>query len=45
VLSTVAGVSEPARIDEIVTLMSVPVPGPLWDELDALAVAPALWLD
>lgn len=44
VASTVAGVSEPSRIEEIAALMAVPVPGELWAELDALAPAPECWL-
>ena len=44
VVSTVAGVSEPSRIEEIAALMAVAVPGKLWAELDALAPAPDCWL-
>jgi D-threo-aldose 1-dehydrogenase len=45
VTSTVAGVSEAARIDQITELMSEPVPDELWAELDSLAVAPESWLN
>jgi aryl-alcohol dehydrogenase-like predicted oxidoreductase len=44
VASTVAGVSEPSRIEEIAALMAVAVPGELWAEFDALAPAPDYWL-
>jgi D-threo-aldose 1-dehydrogenase len=43
--ATVVGVSEPSRIGEITTLMSVQIPAGLWAELDALAVAPEFWLN
>jgi D-threo-aldose 1-dehydrogenase len=43
--STVIGVSTPDRIRESCDLAAVPVPEPLWEELDALAPDPALWLD
>jgi len=45
VTSTVAGVSEAARIDQITELMSEPVPDELWAELDSLAVAARSWLN
>jgi D-threo-aldose 1-dehydrogenase len=45
VTATVVGVSEPSRIAEITALMSVQIPGELWAELDALAVAPEFWLN
>jgi D-threo-aldose 1-dehydrogenase len=45
VTSTVVGVSEPSRIAEITTLMAALIPDGLWAELDALAVAPELWLN
>jgi D-threo-aldose 1-dehydrogenase len=44
VASTVVGVSEPSRIDETAALMTRPIPGELWAELDQLAVAPEHWL-
>ena len=39
ITSTVVGVSEAARIDQITALMSEPVPDELWAELDSLAAA------
>ena len=45
VTSTVVGVSEAARLDQITALMSQPVPDELWAELDSLAVAPESWLN
>ena len=45
VISTVAGVSEAGRIDQIAELMSEPVPDELWVELDSLAVAARSWLN
>jgi D-threo-aldose 1-dehydrogenase len=45
VTSTVVGISEPSRINEIVTLMSRQIPDELWAELDSLAVAPQYWLN
>jgi D-threo-aldose 1-dehydrogenase len=45
VISTVAGVSEAGRIDQIAELMSEPVPDELWAELDSLAVAARSWLN
>ena len=44
VASTVVGVSEPSRIDELAALMSRQIPDELWAELDSLAVAPEHWL-
>jgi D-threo-aldose 1-dehydrogenase len=44
VTSTVVGVSQPARIDEIAALLSQQIPDELWAELDSLAVAPEHWL-
>jgi D-threo-aldose 1-dehydrogenase len=44
VTSTVVGVSEPARVKELETLLAVPVPDGLWAELDALAPGPEHWL-
>jgi D-threo-aldose 1-dehydrogenase len=45
VTSTVVGVSEAARIDQITALISEPIPDELWTELDSLAVAPGSWLN
>jgi D-threo-aldose 1-dehydrogenase len=45
VTSTVVGVSEPSRIEEITALMSARIPGELWAELDSLSVAPEFWLN
>ena len=42
--ATIAGVSEPARIDDLSGLLSVSIPAGLWAELEALAVPPDLWL-
>ncbi len=44
VTATIAGVSEPARIDDLSGLLSVSIPAGLWAELEALAVPPDLWL-
>jgi D-threo-aldose 1-dehydrogenase len=44
VACTVVGVSEPARIDDLVTLMAQQIPDELWAELDSLAVPPGHWL-
>jgi len=44
VSSTVVGVSEPSRIDQISTLMAEPIPAGLWVELDRLAPGPQSWL-
>lgn len=44
VTATVAGVSEPARIDQISALMSEPVPDDLWAELSSLSVPSGSWL-
>ena len=45
VASTVVGVSEPSRIEEITALMSEQIPAALWAELDSLSVAPESWLN
>jgi D-threo-aldose 1-dehydrogenase len=45
VTSTVVGVSEPERIDEITALMAEQIPDDLWAELDALAPGPDSWLN
>jgi D-threo-aldose 1-dehydrogenase len=45
VTSTVVGVSEPSRIEQITALMEAEIPAALWAELDSLAVAPELWLN
>ena len=45
VISTVAGVSEAGRIDQITELMSEPVPDELWAELDSLGLAARSWLN
>ena len=45
VTSTVVGVSEASRINQVTALMSQPVPDELWTELDSLAVAPESWLN
>src|SRR5579859_537334 len=45
ITSTVVGVSEAARIDQITALMSEPVPDELWAELDSLAAAAGSWLN
>ena len=34
IVSTVAGVSQPERVDRLVELASTPIPPELWDELD-----------
>jgi D-threo-aldose 1-dehydrogenase len=43
--STVVGVSAPERVGQTVELCDVPIPDPLWAELDALAPARDCWLD
>jgi D-threo-aldose 1-dehydrogenase len=43
VASTVVGVSEPSRIDELCGLMSEQIPHDLWAELDSLSPGPGLW--
>lgn len=45
VAATVVGVSKPARIAEITALMTEPIPGDLWAELDSLAPGPPSWLN
>jgi D-threo-aldose 1-dehydrogenase len=45
ITSTVVGVSEAARIDQVTNLMSEPVPDELWAELDSLGVAAGSWLN
>jgi D-threo-aldose 1-dehydrogenase len=45
VASTVVGVSEPSRIEEITALMSEQIPAGLWAQLDSLSVAPEFWLN
>jgi D-threo-aldose 1-dehydrogenase len=45
VVSTVVGVSEPSRIEEITALMSEQIPAGLWAQLDSLSVAPEFWLN
>jgi D-threo-aldose 1-dehydrogenase len=44
VTSTVVGVSEPSRIAEITELTAARIPAALWQQLDALAAPPELWL-
>jgi D-threo-aldose 1-dehydrogenase len=44
VTATVVGISEPARIDQVIALMSETIPDALWAELDSLTVPPASWL-
>jgi D-threo-aldose 1-dehydrogenase len=44
VTSTVVGVSAPERVKELETLLSVPVPEGLWDELETLPPGPEFWL-
>ena len=44
VTSTVVGVSEPGRVKDLETLLAVPVPAELWDELETLAPGPEYWL-
>jgi D-threo-aldose 1-dehydrogenase len=45
VTSTVVGVSEPSRIAEIAELTEARIPDALWQQLEALAVPPELWLN
>jgi D-threo-aldose 1-dehydrogenase len=45
VVSTVVGVSEPARIAETIELAQVPIPDGVWAELDALAAKAGVHLD
>ena len=44
IAATVVGVSDPARIDETVTLAALEIPDELWTELAALAPPPEHWL-
>jgi D-threo-aldose 1-dehydrogenase len=44
IASTVVGVSDPARIDETVTLAALEIPAAMWDELAALVPPPEHWL-
>jgi D-threo-aldose 1-dehydrogenase len=44
VASTVVGVSAPSRVDRTAALAALPIPEPLWAELDALAPPEHLWL-
>jgi len=44
VTSTVVGVSEPSRIDQISMLMAAPIPAELWNELQRMAPGPQTWL-
>jgi D-threo-aldose 1-dehydrogenase len=44
VAATVVGVSSPGRVAELETLLRVPVPEALWDELETLAPGPEFWL-
>jgi D-threo-aldose 1-dehydrogenase len=43
--STIVGISQPARIEEISRLASQQIPAELWEELGSLAVPPDFWLD
>ena len=45
VASTVVGITEPARVEELAALMAARIPDELWAELDSLAVAPEHWLN
>jgi hypothetical protein len=45
VTSTVVGVSEPSRITELTELTAARIPDALWQQLDALAAPPELWLN
>lgn len=42
--STVVGMSRPERIDEMLELAAVPIPGALWSDLEALVPGPEGWL-
>jgi D-threo-aldose 1-dehydrogenase len=42
--STIVGSASPAHVDELVELMSLPVPVPLWDELSHLVAPETEWL-
>jgi D-threo-aldose 1-dehydrogenase len=44
VTATVVGISEPARIDQVIALMAETIPDALWAELDSLTVPSASWL-
>jgi D-threo-aldose 1-dehydrogenase len=44
ITSTVVGVSEPARVKDLETLLAVSVPAELWSELETLAPGPEFWL-
>lgn len=44
IVSTVVGVSDPARVDETAALAAVPIPDIMWAELDALVPPPEHWL-
>jgi hypothetical protein len=40
----VVGVSEPSRVKDLETLLTVPVPAGLWAELETLAPGSENWL-
>ena len=44
IAATVVGVSDPARIDETVTLAALEIPDAMWAELDALTPPPEHWI-
>jgi D-threo-aldose 1-dehydrogenase len=44
VAATVVGVSSPGRVKELETLLTLPIPAALWDELETLAPGPEFWL-
>ncbi len=44
VSSTIVGTATPAHVDELVGLVSEPVPDQLWDELAGLAAPEGQWL-
>ena len=44
VTATIAGVSDPSRIDDLRGLLDLSIPDDLWAELDGLAIPPERWL-
>jgi D-threo-aldose 1-dehydrogenase len=45
VASTIVGISAPERVEETVALARRPIPGELWDELEALVAPREYWLE
>jgi D-threo-aldose 1-dehydrogenase len=45
IASTVVGVSDPARVTETIEMAELPIPEPIWAELEALAAKAGVHLD